>query len=74
MKKPCKNCSSEKIVIIQAHCCDSFCAGMNKQMYYGYVPSELRIGGGDDVGFKYCLDCGMIQGNFPATFPIQIKR
>ena len=32
---------------------------------YGYVPRDLGIGGGDDVQFDYCLDCGQIQGKFP---------
>jgi hypothetical protein len=33
--------------------------------YHGYVPRDLGIGGGDDVEFDYCLDCGQIQGRFP---------
>jgi hypothetical protein len=32
---------------------------------HDYVPSDLGIGGGDDVQFDYCLDCGQIQGKFP---------
>jgi hypothetical protein len=32
---------------------------------HGYVPRDLGIGGGDDVHFDYCLDCGQIQGKFP---------
>jgi len=32
---------------------------------HGYVPRDLGIGGGDDVNFDYCLDCGQIQGRFP---------
>jgi hypothetical protein len=32
---------------------------------YGYVPRDLGVGGGDDVQFAYCLDCGQIQGRFP---------
>lgn len=30
-----------------------------------YVPDDIGIGGGDYVEFSYCLDCGMIQGDFP---------
>jgi hypothetical protein len=30
-----------------------------------YVPRDLGIGGGDDVQFDYCLDCGQIQDSFP---------
>ena len=32
---------------------------------HDYVPRDLGIGGGDDVHFDYCLDCGQIQGKFP---------
>src|SRR5262249_30482124 len=32
---------------------------------HGYVPRALGIGGGDDVPFLYCLDCGQIRGTFP---------
>lgn len=31
----------------------------------GYVPSNLGIGGGDYVNFKFCLGCGRIVGSFP---------
>jgi hypothetical protein len=31
----------------------------------GYVPSDMEIGGGDDMQFHMCLDCGQIQGEFP---------
>ncbi len=33
----------------------------------GYVPYDLNIGGGDYIEFKYCLDCGQIQGTFPIS-------
>jgi hypothetical protein len=28
------------------------------------VPRDLGIGGGDDVHFLYCLDCGQLHGTF----------
>jgi hypothetical protein len=31
----------------------------------GYIPYDLNIGGGDDVEFSVCLDCGKIQRDFP---------
>jgi hypothetical protein len=31
----------------------------------GYVPSDLNIGSGDYINFKFCADCGRIQ-NFTA--------
>ena len=39
----------------------------------GYVPRDLGVGGGDDVEFTYCLDCGQIQGTFPLP-PAKIER
>jgi len=33
--------------------------------YFGYVPRDMGIGGGDYVKFSYCADCGQIQGEFP---------
>jgi hypothetical protein len=41
--------------------------------YHGYVPDDLGIGGGDDVNFDYCLDCGRIRGNFPRP-PTRIEQ
>ena len=35
------------------------------ERHSGYVPRDLGIGGGDDIGFDYCLDCGQVQGAFP---------
>jgi hypothetical protein len=39
---------------------------------HGYVPRDLGIGGGDDVHFAYCLDCGQIQAAFPLP-PTQME-
>lgn len=36
-----------------------------------YVPSNIGIGGGDYIQFRYCVDCGKIEGKFPLK---QIKR
>jgi len=36
-----------------------------KDDYHGYVPDDIGIGGNDYVKFKYCLNCGQIQGKFP---------
>jgi hypothetical protein len=32
---------------------------------HGCVPRDLGIGGGDDVHFDYCLNCGQIQRELP---------
>jgi hypothetical protein len=31
----------------------------------GYVPSDMGIGGDDYIDFKWCLECGQLQGKFP---------
>lgn len=46
---------------------DGFWASFKGQSYDGYVLSGIGIGGGDYVEFKYCLDCGQIQGDFPIS-------
>jgi len=35
--------------------------------HYGNVLYGIGIGGGDYVHFKYCADCGRIQGKFPLS-------
>ncbi|MCK5605789.1 hypothetical protein KAR91_28090 [Candidatus Pacearchaeota archaeon] len=53
------------------HCVDRFAASMSGKEEHGpdYVPDDLglgpRGGKGDDMEFDYCLDCGLIQGDFP---------
>jgi hypothetical protein len=68
----CKRCSSTRILSISGKCSD--CFGMlwydenNKPKEYdGYVPDWTKIGGGDYIEFKYCMECGQIQGEFPIT-------
>jgi hypothetical protein len=62
----CRECQSERIVSIMGHCVDRFTAEMgNKEYGPDYVPKGLNIGQGDDIQFEYCLDCGMIQDDFP---------
>lgn len=61
----CIKCGSEKIISILGHCVDRFNAQFGNREYEGYVPYGLEIGGGDDVQFDYCAECGQIQGKFP---------
>jgi len=58
----CDNCNSDRLLDVMAHCRD--CCVMN---YKGverndYVPYDVGLGGGDDVEFTACLECGKIQG------------
>lgn len=64
----CQNseCKSDRIVTVTAKCSDMCSVSMSgDRELYGYVPSDLGIGGGDDVHFSYCLECGQIQDDFP---------
>lgn len=61
----CDKCNSERVIIAQGHCNDCFCLFQGEKQYFGYVPEDIGIGCGDDVYFKYCLNCGKIQGEFP---------
>lgn len=65
----CQRCGSDRVAEIGAKCSD--CCGMNYKNYNhdGYVPGDLGIGGGDYVEFKWCLECGQIQGEFPVADP-----
>lgn len=62
----CK-CGSERIASVSAKCSDCCCVKYSPEDEYkdGYVPSDMGIGGGDYVEFEWCLDCGLIQGDFP---------
>ena len=31
----------------------------------GYVPEDIGCGENDYIEFKYCLDCGQMQGKWP---------
>jgi hypothetical protein len=61
----CQRCNSDRIVEINSKSSDCNFVDFQGAEYNGYVPNDLGIGGGDYIRFKYCLDCGQIQGNFP---------
>ncbi len=61
----CQRCSGSRLARILAHCSDMCSVDLAGQHLHDYVPRDLGIGGGDDVNFDYCLDCGQIQGAFP---------
>jgi hypothetical protein len=57
----CQQCGSLRL----ARCSDMCSIDLAGQHRHGYVPPAIGIGGGDDLDFQYCLDCGQIQGRFP---------
>ncbi len=63
----CKNCNSERVAQVSAKCSD-MCHILfpgSEDFTNGYVPSDIGIGGGDYIEFGWCLNCGIIQDDFP---------
>lgn len=69
----CQNCKSERIMNITGKCSDTCGGDINNVEFEGYVPKNLGIGGGDYIGFSYCLNCGQIQGKFPIA-PCDLEK
>lgn len=65
MTTACQRCAGRRLARVLAHCSDMCSIDLAGRRTYGYVLRDLGIGGGDDVRFAYCLDCGQIQGRFP---------
>lgn len=61
----CKTCKSTRIATVGAKCSDLCDVSLGDADKDGYVPSDMGIGGGDNIEFKWCLNCGQIQGKFP---------
>lgn len=61
----CQKCGKSRLAEILGHCSDMCSVDLGGRRRHGYVPRDLGVGGGDDVHFTYCLDCGQIQGRFP---------
>lgn len=63
---PCQRCGSARTCKVSGKTSDMFCwKYLGRDWKDGYVPYDIGIGGGDDVAFSYCMDCGQIQGIFP---------
>ena len=69
----CQQCRSPRLARVLGHCSDMCSIDLAGTHTHGYVPRDLGIGGGDDVHFRYCLDCGQIQGTFPVP-PTAIEQ
>ena len=60
----CK-CGSKRIASVNSKSSDLNFVSIGTNENDGYLPSDMGIGGGDYVEFKWCLDCGQIQGKWP---------
>lgn len=63
----CSNCESSRIADVRSKARDLSIFGYNNLEVDGYLPYGVGIGGGDYCELSYCLDCGMIQGDFPIS-------
>jgi len=63
----CRNCKSKRIQSVSAKCGDCCSLTINGKWRSDYVPDDSGIGSGDYIKFDLCLDCGMIQDNFPLS-------
>ena len=61
----CQNCNSKRIIGVSSHSKDMCIISVGNKEHDGYTPYDLGIGGGDDVEFDLCLDCGQMQGTWP---------
>jgi hypothetical protein len=73
LMETCQACGSPRVGLILARCSDMCSVDLAGKHRHGYVPSDLGVGGGDDIQFRYCLDCGQLQGRFPLP-PTSIER
>lgn len=71
--KRCQRCGSSRVAEILARCSDMCSVDLAGRRGHGYVPRDLGIGGGDDLHFSYCLECGQIRGQFPLP-PARMER
>lgn len=59
------DCKCERIMSVSGKTSDCCGVSLGDKYCDGYVPYDIRIGGGDYLEFKFCVDCGKIQGKFP---------
>jgi len=64
----CNGCGSLRVAAVSGKVSDlcSITLGVAYE-HDGYVPHGWGIGGGDYLEFRYCLGCGLIQGQWPVA-------
>ncbi len=68
----CGHCGSDRVASVSGKC-EDMCHIVykeNDEERNDYVPKDMGIGRGDYLRFSYCLECGMIQGDFPIADPL----
>ena len=61
----CQRCQSKRVADVNGKTADLCGISLGEHESFGYVPLDLGLGGGDYLRFRYCLDCGQLQGMFP---------
>lgn len=61
----CQTCNSTRLIGVSSHSKDMCVISVGNKEHDGYAPYDMGIGGGDDVEFDLCLDCGQMQGTWP---------
>lgn len=59
------HCEADRVMTISGKCSDNFCASIGDKEYDGYVPDDIGVGSDDYINFKFCLECGFLQGEYP---------
>jgi hypothetical protein len=61
----CKQCKSKRIAKVDGKTSDMCYISINGNVSNDYVPYDMGIGGGDNLEFDFCMDCGQMAGKFP---------
>lgn len=69
----CQNCSSERVMVVNAKCSDLCFIDLDEKEHNGYVPDGFGIGGGDYIEFELCMNCGTVQGTWPNNSTLSEK-
>lgn len=56
----CK-CGSIRIATVSAYCSWVTSVILGANVCDGYIPADMGIGGGNEIQFDWCLDCGQLQ-------------
>ncbi len=67
--KVCQRCGSNRIFESSSKSCDANGCSFRGEQYYGYFPSDIGLGSCDYVELVVCLECGQVQGEWPAPDP-----
>lgn len=61
----CLECTSKRLAEFSAKLTEGCQVYIGERQYEGHLPDDLNIGDTDTVSFIYCLDCGMLQDDWP---------